>query len=261
MSFSKETVMKSQMTVGTKLTIGCAAMLALVAGMGAMYLNSVKRLDAELETATHKTARRLQLAGEMDTAGSDMLAGMRGIIMFTYGKDPSKVEMSRRQFESAADQWQKSIVEVRPLLVRQDGLRLVDQLQQELTAWRAVIVDIEAAAAHNDPDSAVRIAVTKGLPIYQENTRDTEAFRAIQNEILDEQRARAAAIYNSSFWTAGGLLSLGVLAGILMLLLVRRMNYRLRRASSELSQASDQVASASRQISTASQNLARGASE
>ena len=72
--------MKSRWTIGRKLTISCAAMLALMVAMGVISLKSIHDLNAELETAIQKTARRLQLGGTLETAGSNMLAGMRGIV-------------------------------------------------------------------------------------------------------------------------------------------------------------------------------------
>src|SRR4051794_19545727 len=113
--------MKSRMTIGTKLTISYSAMLALMLVMGTTDLRSIDQVNSELVTATQKTARRLQLAGIMDKAGSDMLAGQRGIVMFTYAKDPARVQAAKTLFHSAADRWQAAIDEVLPLMVREDG--------------------------------------------------------------------------------------------------------------------------------------------
>ena len=249
------------MTIGKKLVISSGSMLAVTLLLGVAALNSIGRLNTELEIATQKTARRPQLAGQMDVAGSDMLAGMRGIIMFTYGKAPAKVEMSERQFADAAVVWQKSIDEVRPLIVREDGRQLVSQLQEQLNDWNSIIQEIKRIARAGDPDGAVTIAVTKALPIYQANTRDSERFRQIQNEILAAQRASGASIYASSRWTAIGLLGLALIAGSIVLIVVRNTNRTLLDAADELNRSSEQVASAAAEISSSSQALAQGASE
>ena len=235
------------------------AAVALLLGVAA--ISSIGRLNTELEIATQKTARRLQLAGLMDVAGSDMLAGMRGIIMFTFAKLPAKVELCERQFDEAAAVWQKSIDEVRPLIVRQDGLQLVNQLQEQLNEWNLVILEIKRAAHAGDSNQAVTIAVAKGLPIYQANTRDSERFREIQNEILASQRSNGASIYATSRWICIGLLALALTAGVVVLLVVRNTNRTLRDAAEELNRSSEQVASAAAEISSSSQALAEGASE
>lgn len=251
--------MKNNLTIGQKLTISCAAMLALMLAMSTMSLSSMSKLNSELEIATEKTARRLQLAGTMDTAGSDMLAGMRGIVMFSFGKDSSKVQMCKAQFDSAADTWQKSIDEARPILATEEGRRLLNQLQEQLTAWRSVILEVVQNAGQ--PDAAMSVALTKGLPIYNANNRDTARFRELQNEILVSQRARAADTY--SFGRVSALLILGatLLAGAILFVVVRNTSRTLRDTAMELGQASQQVESAAAQISSSSQALAQGASE
>jgi methyl-accepting chemotaxis protein len=249
------------MTVGKKLTICFGAMSVLMAAMGIASLNSVEKLKTELDTATRKTARRLQLARTMDTAGSDMLAGMRGIVMFTFAKNPANAQMGKSQFDTAADHWQKAIDEVRPLIVREDGRAVINQLQDQLTRWRALIEDIQQAAGRGDPASALAAALSKGLPIYKENTDSAEHFRNIQNVILVQQQAAGESIYSLSRWTAIALLGLTLLAGVVVILVVRRTSRVLQEAAGELSCSSEQVASAASQIACSSQSLAQGASE
>ncbi len=252
--------MNSRWTIGKKLTVSCVAMLAMVIAMGVMSLSTASQLNNELEIATQKTARRLQLAGLMDAAGSDMLAGMRGIVMFSFGKELSRVEMCKRQFDSAADGWQQAIDEARPLLVTEEGRRLVGNLQQQLTQWRGVIVEVAQAAAQ-DPNAAMRVALAKGLPIYDANSRDAEAFRNLQNQILAGQRTKAASLYESSRWTGLVIFGLAMGAGAILLVVVQKSCQTLRNTAAALSQSSEQVASAAGQISSSSQSVAQGASE
>lgn len=249
------------MTVGKKLLVSAGATLALTVAIGIASLNSINNLNRELETATQKTARRLQLAGVMDAASANMLSGMRGIVLFTYGKDEPMVEKCGRQFDSAATMWQKSIDEVRPLVIREDGRQLVDQSQAHLSQWRTVIEEVKQAAFSGNPELAMRTALAKALPIYQANSRDMVRFLEIQNEILTAQRRNGASIYRSSWLTAFGLLALTLVTGAGALVVVRKTNLALQTAASELGRTAEQVSSAASQISSSSQTLAQGASE
>jgi methyl-accepting chemotaxis protein len=249
------------MTVGTKLSIGVGSMLALMMVMGLSSWQSISSMNRELEAATRKTAIRLQLAGTMDTAGSDMLAGMRGIVMFAFGKNPSKMEMSVQQCDSAAAVWQQSIDEVRPLIIREDGRKLVNQLQEQLSAWRLVIVDVEKAARQGDPNQALTTALTRGLPIYEANSRDSAQFAAIQRELLAQQTAAGDATYHRSVWIVLSLSVLALTSGLGVFLVTRNVNKTLRSAATELKEGADQVASAATQVANSSQLLAQGASE
>ena len=70
--------MKSNWTIGMKLTASCAVMLALICVLGFESLRTAGAINDQVVIATTKSARRLQLGGAIDTASSDMLAGMRG---------------------------------------------------------------------------------------------------------------------------------------------------------------------------------------
>jgi methyl-accepting chemotaxis protein len=249
------------MTIGRKLVISVGSMMALMMIMGVTSLNSINNLNAELVTATTTSARRITLMGLIDAAGSDMLAGMRGMVMFTFGKEPAKVDLARKQFQTAAETWQSAMDEIRPLIIRQEARQLLSQLQSELTEWRGVIGEVDNAASHGDPEGAMRIAVTKGLPIYNANCRDAARFRQIQDENLAAQRAAGASVYSLSRWIAFAGLFLSLLTGGTILLVVRQTNRTLQFAAAELSQTSGQVASAAGQISSSSQGLAQAASE
>ncbi len=253
--------MRSGMTIGKKLAIGVGSMLVLMVLIGITALYSINGLNAELENATTRTARRLQLAGAIDTAGADMLAGMRGIVMFSFGKEPSKVEMCKQQFDTAAEVWQKSIDQVTPLVVREDGRQMIGRLQEDLTEWKSVIKEVEQPAAKGDANEALRAALTKGLPIYEAHTRDTARFREIQDEILATHRAAGETIFRCSRWAAFAVLGLALGAGLLVLVVIRNTNRTLQRAAGELSESAAGVASAASEIASSSQALAQGASE
>jgi methyl-accepting chemotaxis protein/methyl-accepting chemotaxis protein-1 (serine sensor receptor) len=228
--------------------------------MAFMSLLGMSRLNQQLEDATQNTARRLQLGGAMDTAGSDMLASMRGIELFAFAKDPARVQASKEQFDSAAAASQKAIDEVRGLLVLEENKRLISQEQEQLTAWRSVTAEVEQAAARNNPVEAMHIAMTKGVPIYQANTRDARLFRELENQILANQRVAGTPIYNALRWSSFAVLGLALLAGTVLLMVVRGSTRTLRQTAMELSQASGQVSNAAAQISSSSQSLANGAS-
>jgi methyl-accepting chemotaxis protein/methyl-accepting chemotaxis protein-1 (serine sensor receptor) len=261
MSVMNGHLMKNRWTIGKKLTVSCVGMLAMTLLMGIASLYVSSSLNTELEIATQKTARLLQLAGLMDAAASDMLAGMRGIVLFSFAKNPPRVQLSKEQFQTAADTWQKSIDEVRPLLATEEGTRLTSQLQDQLTRWRSVILEVQQATDRGEADAALQIATAKALPVYQAAMRDTDAFRALQTRLLDQQRVRAASIHSTGNTVNLLVFALSMLAGAILLVVVRNSSRSLRNTAAELSHASEQVAGAASQISVSSQSVAQGASE
>src|SRR3954466_2173234 len=88
------------LTFGTKILLSfsvVAAMLALAAAFG---WRAVGSLQLALENVTSTGAGKIQMAAALNTAVSDMAAGQRGLVLFTYAKDPGRAaeakDLSRR---------------------------------------------------------------------------------------------------------------------------------------------------------------------
>ncbi len=100
--------MKSQMTIG-KLLVSVGAVLLMSVAQGLTSLNSSSEINASLENATKSTARRVSLVGQIDAAGSSMLAGQRGLLMYSFAKAPAGVERSKALVNTAGTRWQKAL--------------------------------------------------------------------------------------------------------------------------------------------------------
>jgi methyl-accepting chemotaxis protein/methyl-accepting chemotaxis protein-1 (serine sensor receptor) len=249
------------MTIGKKLLTSVGSLLVMTLTLGTASLMSIHKLADRLDAATQKTARRLKLAGLMDAAGSDMLAGQRGMVSYCYGKKKEGIASSETMFDSAADRWQKALEEFRPLIVTKEGTEITTRLQDQLASWRALGSDLNRMADQGDCDGTIKLAAEKGLPIYNDNTRDSRRLSAIQDEILARDTLAGSSLASTSSWTAVVLLSLSLLLGVAVVLIVRHTNGTLQRAATGLSQAAEQVSSAAGEICSSSQALAQGVTE
>jgi len=210
------------MTIGRKLEIGVGLALASTVAIGIAWLGRLGSLDMDRQSAAEMAARRLRIAAEMDSAGSGMLAAMRGMVLFAAAGEPSQAALCKQEFDSAAGRWWKSAGDLRPLLLQDSERRLVDQMQDRLTAWRSAIAELERAAARGDSDAALKIASGKGYAIYRANARDTARFRQIQDAAPDAQRAGAASVIRADWWTDLGALVMAAGAGLLAFFFARR---------------------------------------
>ena len=181
-----------RMTIGQKLIASFAAMLCATVVLGIASLVAISKLTSSLETAVNRTTRKIQLIDSVSNSRSDMLAAQRGFIMFGYAKSPAGEARAKALFEAAAANWATKLSELRPLLVTEEGRRLADQLEAGLPQWRAAFAEIEGLTAGGDCDSAVRIAVDKGVPIYEAVGREAGRLREINNGILEKDREAAA---------------------------------------------------------------------
>ena len=252
--------MSSQVTMGKKLVIGFAAMLILTLLVGIAALSGISRLSHRFDVAVGVTVRKLNLIASIRSAAADMLAGQRGVVMFTYAKLPENASTARGLFRSAADQWAASLAELRPLLVTEDGKRLTEQLESSLSSWRSGIADVERFAQSGDGDGATRMAINN-VPIYEATQSATAGIVEVGSRVLEQDKQAAEDLDLTYRWGLLGVLGLALAISGAVFLLVRRTSRSLQQAAAELSDSADQVANAASQVSASSQTLAQGSSE
>jgi methyl-accepting chemotaxis protein len=254
-------VRMTKVTIGKKLVLSFGAMIALVIVLGGAFLYVVGAMKSTFDVAVEKTARKILLTGDVDAAESDMLAWQRAMILYTFHKDPANVEKSKQRFRDAAASANKALEEMRPLLVDEEGRRLMAQTAEGLNKWVAAFDEQERLCASDKPGDAVIVGAQKVVPVYDALSRDAQRMKLIQKERLDGDRADAESQNASSRWIAFVLLALSVGVGGVVLVIIRATNQGLRKAVAELSEGADQVSSAASQVSASSQSLAQGSSE
>jgi methyl-accepting chemotaxis protein len=164
-------------------------------------------------------------------------------------------------FESSAEKWASAYSEMRPLLVTEEAKRLTSELEADLTAWRAVFVEVDRLASAGNPDAALKMLLEKAQPIYNDAGKKSQRLQEQQRELLEKDRQAAADVHSASRWIAFALIGLSVAIGIGIVFIVRQTTQTLVKASSELAEGAEQVSSAAGQVSGSSQSLAQGASE
>ena len=109
------------MTIGRKLVLCFAGLIALMAVLSVTSLSAIGTMKASFDTAVEKTAQKIIIADRINTGTSDMLVWQRGILVYTYEKDAAGVERARQQFRANAEVVGKSIEEMRPAARRRRG--------------------------------------------------------------------------------------------------------------------------------------------
>ena len=128
--------MTSHMTLGRKLGTGFASMLILTVLVGIAALSGISSLSHRFDVAVGVTVRKNDLIGSIRTASSDMLAGQRGVVMFTYAKLPENSDRAKRLVASATDRWSAGLAELKSLPMTPEGARLTGQLESSISSWR-----------------------------------------------------------------------------------------------------------------------------
>jgi methyl-accepting chemotaxis protein len=250
-----------QFTIGKKLLLSVGSILMMTIVLGLTSLHSINKLNTSLENSTRKTAQRAILVGLIDAAGSDLLAGQRGVMLYSMTREQTAVDRSKTLIKQAEAQWQTSIDQIRPLLITDASRQIVDKLQEQLNDWKPALDEIILLSDKGDSRSAVEIALKKCVPIYDANMRETDRLRDTEKLQLAQDADAGDAISSAGRWAQFVLLGLSLAIGGSVIQIVRGTSRTLQKAAGELSQTADQVSGAAEDISSSSQALARGVAE
>jgi len=254
-------VRKSSWTIGAKIALGTGALataLALLAGCGLWALAST---NATVEHATQITARKIELAGLMASSVSKMAAGQRGLVLFTYAKEPATASKAKQLFADGSDALRRGLDDITPLLTTAEGRQTVAQMDTGLAAWLPAYEQLARLADAGDPDGAAK-ALSEGTTAhYYQTSAAAESLIALNRKLLEGEMRDAQGNYASAKMLMLLLALAGAAAGAGAMFTVRSSTKALRRVSAELLEGSQQVAAASGQVASASQALAQGSSE
>src|SRR5450755_4140544 len=90
------------LTIGAKLTLGTGMLVTVLAVMAWFALHTLGTFNDAFDIMADKTTRKIELAGVMNTAESDMAAGQRGVVLFTYAKSPERVAAAKALFQKSS---------------------------------------------------------------------------------------------------------------------------------------------------------------
>src|SRR5579863_38510 len=150
-------MMGRTLTFGSKIGMGTAALATALLLTAAYGLHTIGVFADDLANAIGKTARKQQLAGVLSTAASDMAAGQRGMILFTYAKDPVRAAAGDQLFQESRARVQQVLAELRPMAITGRGKQLMAQIDETMSAWVAAYPEVRRLAQSGDPDGAVRV--------------------------------------------------------------------------------------------------------
>jgi len=252
---------RRKLTMGARIgacTFTLSALLLVTAWVGLRYSSAMN--DSIANTAS-VTVRKVELAGRINDAQSDMAAEERGGLVFAYAKDPARQAESERAFERNASLMQSSLAEVRPLLNTDEGHRLVGQMEELVAVWLRAHAEIKRLRDAGDADGAAKVLAEKTLAPYRDLGTCADELQRLAHEVVLADQRNAQADVSALRWFLITLLCAGALAATISLVVVRSATGHLREVATEMLDGSQKVAAASGQVASASQSLAQGSSE
>jgi len=111
------------------------AILAVLVLLSGASLSAISSLKSRFDTTVDKTARKIVLADNINTAVSNMLATQRGLIVMTFARDFERTGTARELFRKNVDVINKSLDELRPLVVLPEVRQLIEEMTKEVAEW------------------------------------------------------------------------------------------------------------------------------
>lgn len=248
------------MTISQRLYTALGALMVAGIILAGVSMWNLQSLAASLDVAINRDAVKLDLVNSIRSRTWEMVASMRGVYLWASLKNDERVEASQADWDASRKRVTEIVQELRPLLVSEDGRKLLALIESHYAEYDKVAQDYMRAARQKD-FAQVGALAPKAAIIVDGLEKSGDEFRALQLRLLKESDARSDALRTESTIINLTLSILLLAAGIFAIFGVRGINRTLRKSISELSEGGEQVAAASTQIAATSQSLSQGASE
>src|SRR5579884_162750 len=175
----------AEMTIGRKLMFSFGAVFAAMLLLGIESMSAIASLNSRFRTTAGPTVRKVVLADRIDVAKSNMLAGQRGMIMFTTSKETGRADASRDLFLKSAESIKRMLDELDPLLVLADSRSITARLRAEVAQWAAVYPEMDALCRAGDAAKAATVAGDKTFSIYAAMGEDSAQLGRLTLGVLE----------------------------------------------------------------------------
>ena len=253
--------MKS-MTIGAKLLLSFGAVIALALAVGAVSLSGFGSLGNTTDALIKVNARRLYLAGEVNTVTSDLQAAERGIMARFFLNDHATMEKYNQDVRESTTRLTKRLDEYLTLAATDEDRRTLNDLKT--AAERIASGHGEFYRHINTPgqtDAAQAFYKNTLMPLLNQTSSGADNFTQQENRQMASIGEAVQASVARSRWSTILMLVMALAVGGVVLFVVTQINRSLRQTAAELNEGAAQTASAASQVSSSSQSLAQGASE
>jgi methyl-accepting chemotaxis protein/methyl-accepting chemotaxis protein-1 (serine sensor receptor) len=247
------------MTVGRKVSLACAALVALTIALGISSLVSLGRVNGVAQQIVTDPMPSNYLGGRLNAGIKKMLVWMNLHIQSENAAEKAKLEtqIASRQKQWLGE-WQQFDKLVSPGMERTSLDQVGASFDRIMRAWEQAL-PLSRAQRHQEAYALYRGEMMPALEDLDKAVNQLVNLNNAAGDALGREAARSSRRAYAWTWTV---LVLSVLCGgALAFLVVSGLNAALRRAASELAGGAEQVAAAAGQVSSGSQSLAQGNSE
>jgi methyl-accepting chemotaxis protein len=248
------------MTIGMRISLACAALVALAAGMGVSSLLNFNRVAGMTQTIVTEPLPSNYFAGKLDSGSKKILVWMNMHMQTDSTEQMAKLEAL---IEVRRKTWQEERKEFEKLVTSEQDRALFGALTSNfdhiMQAWDTKILPLSRAQKNKEAFAALEAECAQSMEELDKAATSLADVNRREGEKDGEQAMQAAS--NGRAWVWGMIMACVVCGALLSFFIVRGINNALLRAITELADGADQVAAAASEVSTSSQSLAQGSSE
>jgi methyl-accepting chemotaxis protein len=248
-------------TVGTKILAVMVAIITLALFSDMMALRAVRSLGSALEVSMNLTARRLAMAAQIRTRVYQIRFAQRGISLGLFEKRPPDTIKAKSLFVESIDDIQKLITEFRALVSTHSDKQALDQIGQYADRWKQVGFDMVRLADAGDTEGLSHIRIVDARTLGDDIDGCVKLLIAHEQEFINRNEADARNTASLTFYVQLSLAILMLVAGVAVVIIVKRLSGLLRHIASEMRQGAEQVESAAAQVASAGQSLGQSSSD
>jgi len=269
------------MTVKRKLTLGCAAAALSLLALGYGYRKTVRSLGDLLDSAADRSARRMELVGEVREIFQDLKHdSMRDQIAYALAQiergargqpadgtscsachTPRPREDRIRDLEVAGRTARSRTQHLRALMTDPVGVKALEAVDKQLTLWlqrNREYLDLASAGKFDEAHTVLRDGL---MPVAQEVEEVARVLSRREREALDDSKAAANQAIRFGLWRVGLLIVVCLLVVGGVLWTAFRVVAGLRGAVMEMSDVVVEMGVTAGDVSAAAKSLALGASQ
>ena len=249
----------SQMTIGKKIALLMAGLVALTAVLGTVSLVSLRSVNAGVNTLATDALPGVDAIGRIMT---DVFSFCGDAWKHIASSDPQKMAEVERVQAATRDQLKQDMAAYEKAMTQAEDRVNFDRMREQLDgyfrAWEAVL----PISRTGKNDEAYDKYLVEANPLFIK-MKETLSLMKKWNSDYGKKAAEAtlATTASTTFWEYAVLFGAILLGTLLSWFIIRGVYLSLRNIVLELTNGGEQMAAAAAQIASTSQSLSQGSSK
>jgi RNase P/RNase MRP subunit POP5 len=222
---------------------------------------AVRSLGAALDVSMTQTARRLAFASQIRTLVYQLRFAQRGISLGLFEQRPADTEKAKKVFADSGNEMQELIAQFSAMVSSDSDKQALDEIRTYADRWKQIGFHLAQLADAGDTQGLSQVRIVDARTLGDDIDGRIKLLLSHEQAFMQDNIREARRTSSQTFYAQVGLAILMSLAGVAVLIVVRRLSGLLKHIASEMKKGAKEVNGAAAQVASAGQSLARSSSE